>query len=65
MGLSGTVDCLFDCFPKGREFDTQHRRLVFAQKISLNVGNSIFIKIETNFLGKNQAMKLGIEPAIV
>jgi hypothetical protein len=40
-GLSGAVGCVFGCIPKGREFDTQLRRLVFAQKIGLNFDNSI------------------------
>ena len=40
-GLSGAVGCVFGCCPKGRGFDTQLRRLVFAQKIGLNFENSI------------------------
>ena len=33
-GISGAVGCVFGCCPKGRGFDTQLRRLVFAQKIA-------------------------------
>ena len=40
-GLSGAVDWMFGCCPKGREFGTQLRRLVFALKIVLNFDNSI------------------------
>ena len=42
-GLSGAVGCVSGCFLKGRGFDTQLRRLVFAQKIGLNFE----IEIET------------------
>ena len=40
-GLSGAVGCVFGRCQKGRGFDTQLRRLVFAQKIGLNFDNSI------------------------
>ena len=62
-GLSGAVGRVFGCCPKGYGLDTQLRRLVFAKKIvSKNLKKRI-VKIETNFLCKNQSTKLGIEPA--